>query len=179
MAKIMLKDFLLNIINTIHALKTENLNWKRTNQEQEAQVKQDKVLAEKALISELKKRSRQLKHELTLLQTQHDAELLMFKTKCKQDVKDYKQYLASLDQLKHSIQSSYTHLPEAVAFTIHHHAKYLLNEMWETTNFEEKMQREIQLIRFMSTVHEDARLYLEGKTQEVLPERTLKFIEKR
>ena len=175
----MLKDFLLNIINTIHALKTENLHWKRTNQVQEAQVKQDKVLAEKALIAELKKRSRQLKHELTLLQTQHDAELLMFKTKCKQDVKDYKQYLASLDQLKHSIQSSYTHLPEAVAFTIHHHAKYLLNEMWETTDFEEKMQREIQLIRFMSTVHEDARLYLEGKTKEVLPERTLKFIEKR
>jgi hypothetical protein len=70
-------------------------------------------------------------------------------------------------------------LPEAVAFTIHHHAKYLLNEMWETTEFEEKMRREIQLIRFMSTVHEDARLYLEGKTKEILPERTLKFIEKR
>lgn len=174
----MLKDFLLNIINTIHILKTENLNWKRANSLQQAQVKQDKVLAERALIAELKKRSRQLKHELTLLQTQHDAELLMFKTKCKQDVKDYKQYLASLDQLKHSIQSSYTHLPEAVAFTIHHHAKHLLNEMWETTNFEEKMQREIQLIRFMSTVHEDARLYLEGKTTEALPERTLKFIEK-
>lgn len=175
----MLKDFLLNIINTIHALKTENLNWKRANQLQQSQVKQDKVLAERALIAELKKRSRQLKHELTLLQTQHDAELLMFKTKCKQDVKDYKQYLASLDQLKHSIQSSYTHLPEAVAFTIHHHAKHLLNEMWETTDFEKKMQREIQLIRFMSTVHEDARLYLEGKTKEALPERTLKFIEKR
>ena len=130
------------------------------------------------MIAELKKRSRQLKHELTLLQTQHNAELLMFKTKCKQDVKDYKQYLASLDQLKDSIQSSYTHLPEAVAFTIHHHAKYLLNEMWETTEFEEKMRREIQLIRFMSTVHEDARLYLEGENKESLPERTLEFIEK-
>ena len=175
----MLKNWLLNIISTIHALKTENIKWKSDNQEQQAQLKHAQVLAEKVLISELKKRSRQLKHELTLLQTQHDAELVMFKTKCKQDVKDYKQYLASLDQLKHSIQSSYTHLPEAVAFTIHHHAKYLLNEMWETTEFEEKMRREIQLIRFMSTVHEDARLYLEGKTKENLPERTLKFIEKR
>ena len=172
----MLKDWLLNLVSTIHALKTENLKWKRDNQEQQAALKHAKVLAERTLIVELKKRSRQLKHELTILQTQHDAELLMFKTKCKQDVKDYKQYLASLDQLKHSIQTSYTHLPEAVAFTIHHHAKYLLNEMWETTEFEEKMRREIQLIRFMSTVHEDARLYLEGKTTEVLPERTLKFI---
>jgi hypothetical protein len=50
--------------------------------------------------------------------------------------------------------------------------------MWETTDFEEKMRREIQLIRFMSTVHEDARLYLEGENKDVLPERTLKFIEK-
>lgn len=174
----MLKNWLINTVTTIHELRTKNLTWKRDNHEKQAELKQAQVLAEKAMIAELKKRSRQLKHELTLLQTQHNAELLMFKTKCKQDVKDYKQYLESLDQLKDSIHSSYTHLPEAVAFTIHHHAKYLLNEMWETTDFEEKMRREIQLIRFMSTVHEDARLYLEGENKDVLPERTLKFIEK-
>lgn len=174
----MIKEWLLNILSTIHELKSKNLTWKRENHEQQVTLKNEKILAERALVAELKKRQRQLKHELTILQTQHDAELLMFKTKCKQDVKDYKQYLSSLDQLKHSIQSSYTHLPEAVAFTIHHHAKYLLNEMWETTDFEEKMRREIQLIRFMSIVHEDARLYLEGKTHESLPERTLEFIEK-
>jgi hypothetical protein len=173
----MLKDWLLNIVATIHELKTQNLTWKRDNHEKQAELKQARVLAEKAMIAELKKRSSQLKHELTILQTQHNAELLMFKTKCKQDVKDYKQYLASLDQLKDSIHSSYTHLPEAVAFTIHHHAKYLLNEMWETTDFEEKMRREIQLIRFMSTVHEDARLYLEGENKDSLPERTLTLIE--
>ena len=174
----MLKNWLLGIVDTLQSLKSENLKWNNENQEHQAALKHSRVLAERALVAELKKRSRQLKHELTILQTQHSAELLMFKTKCKQDVKDYKQYLESLDQLKDSIQSSYTHLPEAVAFTIHHHAKYLLNEMWETTEFEEKMRREIQLIRFMSTVHEDARLYLEGKNKEVLPERTLKFIEK-
>ncbi len=174
----MSKNWLINIVTTIHELKTKNLTWKRDNQEKQAELKQAQVLSEKAMIAELKKRSRQLKHELTILQTQHNAELLMFKTKCKQDVKDYKQYLESLDQLKDSIHSSYTHLPEAVAFTIHHHAKFLLNEMWETTDFEEKMRREIQLIRFMSTVHEDARLYLEGENKDVLPERTLKFIEK-
>jgi hypothetical protein len=89
----------------------------------------------------------------------------------------YKQYLESLDQLKRSIQTSYTHLPEAVAFTIHHHAKYLLNKMWEADNFEEKMQHEMQLIRFMATVHEDARLYLEGVTTEKLPENTLNLIQ--
>ena len=104
----------------------------------------------------------------------------MFKTKCKQDIKDYKQYLASLDQLKRSIQASYKHLPEAVAFTIHHHAKHLLNQMWEAKDFEQKMQHEIQLIKFMTTVHEDARLHLEkGATNEKLPERTLSLIQQK
>jgi hypothetical protein len=101
----------------------------------------------------------------------------MFKTKCKQDVKDYKQYLDSLDQLKRSIQTSYTRLPEAVAFTIHHHAKHLLNEMWKADNFEAKMHYEMQLITFMTTVHEDARLHLEGVVTENLPERTLQLIQ--
>ena len=174
----MLKNWLLTIVKTVHELKSERLDWDYTNQKKQAELKQAQVLAEKTLIEELKKRSRQLKHDLTLLQTQHTAELLMFKTKCQQDVKDYKQYLASLDQLKHSIQNSYTHLPEAVAFTIHHHAKSLLNQMWEANSFEEKMRHEIQLIRFMSIVHEDARQYLEGENKEILPERTLEFIEK-
>ena len=84
----MLKDWLLNIVATIHELKTKNLTWKRDNQEQQSALKQAQVLAENSMISELKKRSSQLKHELSILQTQHNAELLMFKTKCKQDVKD-------------------------------------------------------------------------------------------
>jgi hypothetical protein len=165
-----------NIIKLFHSVKDENLKWQQANQGSEAKLKHDRVLAEKALEAELKKKSVQLEHDISLLRTKHDAELSMFKTKCKQDVKDYKQYLAGLDQLKSSIQASYTHLPEAVAFTIHHHAKYLLNKMWEAEDFEQKMKHEMQLIRFMTTVHEDARLHLEGATTDSLPERTLNLI---
>ncbi|MGZ8927448.1 MAG: hypothetical protein ACXW03_03210 [Methylobacter sp.] len=172
-----LKSWVFNIVNLFHSVKDENLKWQQANQDAQAKLKHGRVLAEKALEAELKKRSVHLEHDINLLKTKHDAELSMFKTKCKQDVKDYKQYLASLDQLKASIQSSYTHLPEAVAFTIHHHAKYLLNKMWEAEDFEQKMQHEMQLIRFMTTVHEDARLHLEGETTDKLPERTLNLIQ--
>ncbi|MDD4905179.1 MAG: hypothetical protein PHD39_03315 [Methylobacter tundripaludum] len=164
------------IIKLFHSVKDENLKWQLANQGDQTKLKHARVLAEQALEAELKKKSVQLEHDISLLKTKHDAELSMFKTKCKQDVKDYKQYLAALDQLKSSIQTSYTHLPEAVAFTIHHHAKYLLNKMWEAEDFEQKMQHEMQLIRFMTTVHEDARLYLEGETTENLPERTMNLI---
>lgn len=172
-----LKNWVLNIVNLLHSVKDENLKWRQANQGSQAKLKHARVLAEKALEAELKKKSVQLEHDISLLKTKHDAELSMFKTKCKQDIKDYKQYLAALDQLKFSIQASYTHLPEAVAFTIHHHAKYLLNKMWEAEDFEQKMEHEMQLIRFMTTVHEDARSYLEGASTESLPQRTLNLIQ--
>ena len=172
-----LKSMVFTLHKLFHLVKDENLQWKKTNQDQQAKLKHTRVLAAKTLEAELKKRSIQLEHEITLLRTKNDTELSMFKTKCKQDIKDYKQYLASLDRLKRSIQASYTHLPEAVAFTIHHHAKHLLNQMWEAEDFEQKMQFEIQLINFMTTVHEDARLHLEGAATEKLPERTLSLIQ--
>ena len=174
-----LKNMVFTLLKLFHSLKDENLQWKKANQDQQAKLKHARVLAAKALEVELKKKSVQLEHEITLLRTKNNAELSMFKIKCKQDIKDYKQYLASLDQLKRSIQGSYAHLPEALAFTIHHHAKHLLNQMWEAEDFEEKMQHEIQLINFMTTVNEDARLHLEGASTEKLPERTLNLIQQK
>lgn len=173
-----LRNWVVNIVGLFHSIKESNLEWQLANQDSQARLKHAQVLAEKALEAELKKKSVQLEHDITLLKTKHDAELSMFKTKCQQDIKDYKQYLAALDQLKVSIQASYTHLPEAVAFSIHHHAKFLLNKMWDEEDFERKMQHEMQLIRFMAAVHEDARLHLEGKAAESLPERTLSLIQK-
>ena len=174
-----LRNLTFTFLKFFHSVKDENLQWKAANQDQQVKLKHARVLAEKALEAELKKKGVQLAHEITLLRTKNDAELSMFKTKCKQDIKDYKQYLASLDQLKRSIQASYTHLPEVVAFTIHHHAKHLLNQMWEAEDFEQKMQHEIQLINFMTTVHEDARLHLEGAATGKLPERTLSLIQQK
>ena len=174
-----LKNRILTLLKLFHSVKDENLEWKKTNQDQQVKLKHARVLAAKTLEAELKKKNVRLEHEITLLRTKNETELSMFKTKCKQDIKDYKQYLASLDQLKRSIQTSYRHLPEAVAFTIHHHAKYLLNQMWEAEDLEQKMHYEMQLINFMTTVHEDARLHLENATAEKLPEKTLKLIQQR
>ena len=174
-----LKNLVFTLLKIFHSVKDENLQWKTANQDQLVRLNHARVMATKTLEAELKKKSVQLEHEIALLRTQNDAELSMFKTRCKQDIKDYKQYLASLDQLKRSIQASYTHLPEAVAFTIHHHAKHLLNQMWETQDYEQKIQHEIQLIKFLTTVHEDARLHLENATAEKLPERTLGLIQQK
>ncbi len=172
-----LNSWLLSLFSVFHSAKTENLKWQQQHQHTQQQLKSAQILAEKALEIELKKRTVQLAHDIDLLTTENQTQLAMLKIKCQQDIKDYKQYLNSLDQLKLSIQKSYAHLPEAVAFTIHHHAKQLLNQMWEEENFQDKMQLEMQLLKFMTTVHEEARLFLEGNTIENLPEKTLALIQ--
>jgi len=171
------KDWIFTLVNLFQSIKDENLRWQTANQDRQARLKQARVLAEKTLADELKKKSIQMEHDIALLKTKNNAELAMFKTKCRQDIKDYKQYLAALDQLKSSIQASYTHLPEAVAFTIHHHARHLLNKMWEADDFEQKMQCEMRLINFMAAVHDDACLHLEGIGGQKLPEKTLGLLQ--
>lgn len=173
----MIKRWAFSLVSFFYSLKDENLRWQVTNQEQLLKLKHERALAEKELEIELKNKSVLLAHEISLLETKNEAELIILKTQCKQDIKDYKQYLSSLDQLKQSIQLSYVHLPVAVAFTIHHHAKQLLNKMWDADDIEIKLHFEMQLLQFMTTVHEDARLNLEETSEEKLPQRTLNLIQ--
>jgi hypothetical protein len=165
-----------NIVNLIHSIKDKNIDWRIANQDQQIKLSHARILADKTLAAELAKKSVQLAHEIDLLKTLQKSELAMLKSRCKQDIKDYQQYLASLQQLKSAIQTSYAHLPDAIAHSIHHHAKSLLNTMWEAENFEEKIKHEAQLIKFMMTVHEEARLHQAESVGERLPENTLKLI---
>jgi uncharacterized protein len=165
-----------NIVNLIQSIKAKNLDWRSANQSQQIKLSHEKILADNTLAAELAKRSAALTHEIDLLKTQQQSELAMLKTRCKQDILDYQQYLQSLQQLKSAMQSSYAHLPDVFAHTIHHHAKALLNSMWEAENFEDKINHEAQLIKFMMTVHDDARLHQTNTLGEKLPENTLKLI---
>jgi hypothetical protein len=171
-----LKERIHHIVSLIHSIKDKNLEWHAANQGQQLKLSHDRLIAEKKLASELTKKSVQLAHEIELLKTRHDAELAMLKTRCKEEVKDYQQYLESLNQLKGIIKASYTHLPDAFINTIHHHAKSLLNSMWEAGSLEEKITREALLIKFMTTVHEEAGLYRNGALTGNLPEITLKLM---
>ncbi|MBT9099223.1 hypothetical protein KFZ76_16130 [Methylovulum psychrotolerans] len=172
-----LHNAFLSLLHIWQGLKDENLHWQSNRHEQQARLRHAQALADQALTAELAQKTAQLAHDLTLLKTQHDTELELLKTRCQQDIKDYRHYLKSLDQLKQSIAASYRHLPEAVVFTIHHHAKQLLNQMWECDDFQQKMHYEMQLLHFMTTVHDEARLHKEGQGQSRLPEKTLSLLQ--
>lgn len=155
----------------------EQLRWRLARHQDESALRQARVLAEQALVEQLKKQSQQLEHELAISAAKNSTELAMVKIQYQQDLKDYQQYLASLDKLKLSLQASYAHLPEAVAFTIHHHAKRLLHQMWDESDPGEKLKMEVQLIKFMTAVHEDSLSALSLDDSEALPQKTLAFID--
>ncbi len=171
-----LKDKILSALNLIQVIKTKNLTWQADNQDQKIKLSHTAVLAEKELVGELTKKSIHLKHEINLLKTKQAAELVMLKTRCKKDIEDYEHYLESLSQLKTAMQSRFTHLPDAIVYTIYHHAKSLLNSMWEAENPEDKCNYELRLIQFITIMHEDIRLNQAATLTDELPENTLKLV---
>ncbi|MDF1582733.1 MAG: hypothetical protein P1P78_05430 [Methyloprofundus sp.] len=160
----------------MHELKDQHLNWRQSRQAALSLLKKQEQLNKHDLQSILKKRSVQIEHEIAAMQTKNRAELTMLKIKYKQDIQDYKQYLNALDQLKGLIQKSYPQLPESIALTIHHHAKNLLNSMWEENNLNNKRLLELELIQFMNSIHEDAQAYSTNNTGDSLPTNTLRRI---
>jgi hypothetical protein len=170
------KERLLHLADIYVSLKEKSLIRQEHHQHRELALKKARALAKHEREAALKKNIVQLEHDISLLQTQHKTELTMFKNRCAQDIQDYRQFLKALDELKKVIQTSYAHLPMAVAFTIHHHAKYLLNQMWEAKTDEQKRQFEYRLIQFMATAHEEARLFGAMSNADALPKNTLSLI---
>ncbi len=167
-------SFFMNLFNSA---KSENLRWQQENQQEIYALKSHKERAKQSLQVELEKQKAEFSFQLAKIKQQHEASLTMFKAECEQQIRDYKQYLDSIDQLKTLIQKSYSHLPDAVSLTIHHHAKQILKQMWQCQDIEKKLQHETRLIELMTTVHQDT---LESADQShsgtQLPKRTLELI---
>jgi hypothetical protein len=174
----MMTRWLSEAFNFLRRNRDDQLQWHLSRQDDIAELRKSRALTEQALVAQLKKQAQQLAHELAVAQTINHNDLAMVKTKCRQDLKDYQQYLQSLDNLKSSLRNSYAHLPEAVAFTIHHHAKQLLNSMWEATDTQHKIKIEMQLLQFMTAVHEDSQASLQADgNKDTLPSKALAFID--
>ncbi len=171
-----LKDRILSLIDICLSVKDKNLRWQSANQAQRLNLAHDRLLAEKDLAAQLTQKSVQLAHDIELLKTRQATELTLLKSRCKEDIKDYQDYLAALDALKQDIQASFAHLPDAIALTIHHHAKSLLNTMWEATDFAEKAASERQLIQFIATAQKEALLHRSGQRVSELPHDTLQML---
>ncbi len=167
-------SFLARLFNSA---KSENLRWQQEKQDEIQSLKKTRTLEKQSLQAELKKRQAQFEHELAKMKQMQGTDLAMLKAQSEQQFRDYKEYLDSIDQLKVLIQESYSHLPNAVSLLIHHHAKQMLNQMWECEDFQEKIGHEAKLIELMKAVHKDTlELPPEIGDKQQFPKRTLKLI---
>ncbi|MCD2449269.1 hypothetical protein GO003_002555 [Methylicorpusculum oleiharenae] len=160
----------------VYALLEQHLDWQTQILEKRLHYKKNKRLVEKDLEALLKKRQLILDHELNLIKSQNQSELALLQIRHKQDIKDYRDYLKALDQLKNRIREHYQQLPEAMIFTIHHHAKNLLNKMWETDDLHEKIINEQLFVSFMTTLHNDLNELPKNDERNEYPADTLKLI---
>jgi hypothetical protein len=64
-----IKRWAIMLVKFFYALKDENLQWNRVNQEQLLKLKHERAMAEKALEVDLKNKSILLAHTILLLET--------------------------------------------------------------------------------------------------------------
>jgi hypothetical protein len=171
-----LNRFINDLVDLLLTAKDKKIRWLASNQAQQTTLSHDRILAKNELTATIAKKNVQLAHEIEMLKTRQASELAMLKTRCQEDIKDYQQFLRALDLLKKDIESNFDHLPNAMTLTIHHHAKTLLNNMWEATDSEEKLRLENQLIQFMGTAYEEVELLRSGKQTNGLPDNTLRLL---
>lgn len=167
-------SFFINLFNSV---KSGNLRWQQEKQDEIQTLKNIKAQDKQSLQADLKKRQAQFEHDLVKMKQVYATDISMLKAQSEQQLRDYKQFLDSIDQLKSLIQKSYSHLPSAVSLMIHHHAKQMLNQMWECEDIQEKLGHEAKLIELMTAVHEDTLdLSLKVSDDQQFPKRTLKLI---
>ncbi len=134
--------------------------------------------AEMELDMEALKRRRlvELEFELERFKRQQQMELIQLEKKLEQDLQDYERYLAAVDRLQEQLRQVFSHAPEVIVLTIHHHAKQLLDKMWEAEELNVRIEREREFVKFLTTVYEDTIQAQNEKTQLLLPQRALRLM---
>ena len=129
------------------------------------------------LEAERRKRQLALEQELERMRRQFQLELTLLERKQQQELQDYERYLAAVDQLRTQLRQAFVHAPEVIVLTIHHHAKQLLDRMWEAEDLHQRLQREQEFVKFLTTVYEDTLQAASADGEEsLLPRRALRLM---
>ncbi len=162
-------------LNLITELKRTAREWRRQEDLAALELKRRQAESELSLEMERRRRLLQLEHELEVLKRKQQFELSLLEQKQAQDRRDYQRYLQAVDQLQEQLRHAFRHAPEVIVLTIHHHAKQLLDRMWEAEDLHQRLQREQEFVKFLTTVYEDT-LQAQGDGQPLLPQRALRLM---
>jgi len=163
------------LLEWVRALRQEGRSWRREEALATLELRRRQAEAELALEAERRRRLLELEHELEVLKRRQQLELTLLERKQAQDLRDYQRYLEAVDQLQEQLRQAFAHAPEVIVLTIHHHAKQLLDRMWEAEDLHQRLQREQEFVKFLTTVYEDT-LQAGNDDGPLLPRRALRLM---
>jgi len=119
----------------------------------------------------------QTEHEVDLLRIKFTEQLKRVKERETQTTRDYKEFLAMIDEMKSQIVEAYPEMPKVMALIIHQHAKQLIDDMWNNPNEHLQNQCRVRFTRFVRVSYDDTTQGLITEQHGKTPENTLKLIE--
>ncbi len=163
-------------IDLARRLRHENREHRRRVDADLLDLQRRQTQVELDLEAEKRKRLLELEYELEKIRRQQQVELTLLERKLEQELKDYERYLEAVERLQEQLYQAFAHTPEVIVLTIHHHAKQLLDKMWEADDLNLRLERERELVKFLTTVYEDTLKAQEGEEQTLLPRRALRLM---
>ncbi len=159
------------IIGLINSLKEEMIAYRENNLERVVELEKKKKISAIEIQLSVSKRKIEMDAEIEELKIKKESYLCMAKAKYSKEIKEFKEYLEAIDEMKNLIQETFNLLPKAMSLTIHHHASNLLNEMWNSADDSQRELNKVKLIKFLQTIYED----IQGQNLQ-LPQKTIKLI---
>jgi hypothetical protein len=149
----------------INAIRSENLEWRRRKADEIAALRKKQKLLDLELEHELATREIELREEIRRIEMRETSV-----------THDYKDFLNEIDELKRRIVSTFTNMPKPMALLIHHHAKQMLNEMWQAQDLHERLAIEQKLLNFMTVIYDDTQRLTQADDLDRLPTKTIEFM---
>ena len=146
-------------------MKTEAIEWQKAHQAEIVKLKEEKVLSKKKLTEQIEKMEVRFQGHKQRLQLNEERK-----------TQEFIDFLDSIKDTKQKMLEFYPHMPKPMALLIHHHAAELLQDAWNSPNFQTAFKKQAKFMELMEHVSDDFVELEEGKTRKFRPERTIKFI---
>ncbi len=131
-------------------------------------------------LSDIKRKDRtqkaELEQELQMLKVRFAAEIERKKEEEQRATNDYKEFLDSIGEMKQKMLATFPDMPKSIVYSIHHHAKYLLDEIWKSSDEASQVKSRSRFADFLMAVYNDTANALVSEQELKLPKETLKLI---
>jgi hypothetical protein len=171
------RSFANSMMEFINELKTQTLDWEQDNVDKISELREKRAVAKESVQGKANEERAKFKNELQKRQIKHDQEMEGIKTSGERRLRNYKEFLDAVDDMKQDLQRLYPEMPLATSLLLHHHASSLLEKMWHEKEEYEREKLQERFVKFLIAAQDDALSLAESKAR--VPQNMLRLIEEK